>query len=103
MARPAHQPPNDVALPLTSVRVAVSGPVLTYVEWLATLRRGDTVRVRTHTGETMPSAMVTNETPCYVFVGRLKFWRRHGWQVERQGKQVYRMRLRLVRDEKELQ
>jgi hypothetical protein len=50
---------------------------------------------------TMPPAMVTNETPCYVFVGRLKFWRRHGWQVLQQSKKVYRMRLRLVRDERD--
>jgi hypothetical protein len=69
-------------------------------EWLATLKRGDMVRIRN--GDLhMPPAMVTNETPCYVFVGKLKFWRRHGWQVMRQGKRVYRMKLRLVRDEKE--
>lgn len=79
-----------------------AGPALTHTEWLSTLKRGDTVRVRTHTGDIMPAAMVTNETPCYVFVGKLKFWRRHGWQVKRQGKQVYRMRLRLIRDGFEL-
>lgn len=70
-----------------------------HTEWLATLKRGDVVRVRTHTGETMPAAMVTNDTPCYVFVGKLKFHRRHGWQVMRQGVRVYRMKLRLVRNE----
>jgi len=72
---------------------------MTHTEWLATLKRGDVVRVITHVGELMEPAKVTNETPCYVFVGKLKFHRRHGWQVERQGKRVYRMKLRLVRDE----
>lgn len=77
------------------------GAGLTHGDWLATLKRGDMVRVRTHMNVTMPPAMVTNDTPCYVFVGKLKFWRRHGWQVLQQSKKVYRMRLRLVRDEKE--
>lgn len=76
-------------------------PALTHTEWLATLKRGDMVRIRTHIGATMPPAMVTNDSPCYVFVGKLKFWRRHGWQVMRQSRCVYRMRLRLVRDDKE--
>jgi len=79
------------------------GAGLSHADWLATLKRGDLVRIRTHTGETMPPAMVTNETPCYVFIGKLKFHRRHGWQVSRQGNRVYRMKLRLVRDEMELQ
>ena len=57
------------------------------------------VRVVTHTGEVMPPAMVTNDTPCYVFVGKLKFHRSSGWQVARQGQRVYRMKLRLVRNE----
>ncbi len=100
---------------MTSARPALSTPVnpgtksdratsvwagLSHGEWLATLKRGDTVRVQ-NGHATMPAAMVTNETPCYVFVGKLKFWRRHGWQVARQGKRVYRMKLRLVRDERE--
>jgi hypothetical protein len=59
------------------------------------------VRVQNTDGSVMPPAIVTNEAPCYLFVGKLKFWRRHGWQVVRQSRAVYRMRLRLVRDEKE--
>lgn len=67
---------------------------LSYASWLATLKRGDLVRVRN--GDiTMPPAMVTNDTPRYVFVGKLKFHRRHGWQVARQSSCVYRMKLRL--------
>jgi hypothetical protein len=77
------------------------GAGLTHTEWLASLRRGDTVRVRTHMAVTMPPAMVTDATPCFVFVGKLKFHRCDGWQVAQQAKKVYRMRLRLVRDEKD--
>lgn len=76
-------------------------PALPYGVWLAGLLRGDTVLVQTHTGEIMPPAMVTDETPCYVFVGRLKFHRRNGWQVQRQSQRVYRMRLRLVRNKED--
>lgn len=75
---------------------------LSHSDWLATLKRGDLVRVRTHTGDTMPPAMVTNDTPCFVFTGKLKFHRGNGWQVARQSICVYRMKLRLVRDEDEL-
>lgn len=92
--------PTDGATPLYA-SVSARGPA-SHTEWLSTLKRGDLVRVSTHTGETMPAAMVTNETPCYVFVGKLKFHRRHGWQVMRQSSCVYRMKLRLVRDDKEL-
>jgi hypothetical protein len=99
MARPDALSPITCAVPL--LRSPVGAGLQTHTEWLATLRRGDTVRVRTHMDVTMPPAMVTNETPCYVFVGRLKFWRRHGWQVLQQSKKVYRMRLRLVRDERD--
>ena len=77
-----------------------AGPA-SYLDWLLSLKRESIVRVRTHVGFTMPPAMVTNDTPCYVFVGKLKFHRRHGWQVMRQSSCVYRMRLRLVRDETE--
>lgn len=100
MARPDALSPTKCAEPLLHSSVGVG--LQTHGEWLATLRRGDTVRVRTHMNVTMPPAMVTNETPCYVFVGRLKFWRRHGWQVLQQSKKVYRMRLRLVRNDEEL-
>jgi hypothetical protein len=69
-----------------------------HAEWLSSLRRGDTVRIR-NGEQTMPPAMVTNDSPCYVFVGKLKFHRRHGWQVKRG--RAYRMELRLVRNEQE--
>lgn len=72
-----------------------------HCDWLSSLRRGAMVRVQNTDGSVMPPAIVTNEAPCYLFVGKLKFWRRHGWQVVRQSRAVYRMRLRLVRDEKE--
>jgi hypothetical protein len=77
-----------------------AGPA-SYTEWLQTLKRDDMVRVRTHMNVTMPPAMVTDATPCYVFVGKLKFHRHNGWQVAQQYKRCYRMKLRLVRDEKE--
>jgi hypothetical protein len=96
ITRLQHFPSLDGAHPL--VAPLVLEPALTHTEWLTTLKRGSTVRVR-NGALTMPAAMVTNDSPCYVFVGRLKFWRRHGWQVKRGS--AYRMRLRLVRDEKE--
>jgi hypothetical protein len=96
--RPQHIPPTVSRPAERAVSVLGSG---SYHDWLATLKRGDIVRIRTHTGEVMPPAMVTNETPCYVFIGKLKFHRRNGWQVARQSSCVYRMKLRLVRDEKE--
>jgi hypothetical protein len=98
MARPTAQSYLPPPVPVPALG---GGPVLSHTEWLATLKRQDMVRVRTHMGKVMPPAMVTNDTPCYVFVGRLKFHRRNGWQVARQSQQVYRMRLRLVRDERE--
>jgi hypothetical protein len=76
-----------------------AGPA-SHTEWLSSLRRGDTVRVR-NGALTMPPAMVTNDSPCYVFVGKLKFWRRHGWQVKKGA--AYRQALRLVRNAEELQ
>jgi hypothetical protein len=81
----------------------VTGDVagLSHTDWLATIRRRDMVRVR-NGAMVMPPAMVTDETPCFVFIGKLKFHRRTGWQVARQSERVYRMKLRLVRNEDEL-
>lgn len=120
--RPLHSPNDGSAQPLNAT-VSVRGPVpkdarpalcpvaaernqtmpqatgrASHPDWLASLKRGDMVRVR-NGEETWPPAMVTNDSPCYVFVGKLKFHRRHGWQVARQSSCVYRMKLRLVRDE----
>lgn len=76
---------------------------MTYFEWLAQLKKGDMVMVRSHSGEVMPAATVTDATPCFLFVGKLKFWRDSGWQIKRQRQHVYRMKLRLVRNEQEFQ
>jgi hypothetical protein len=100
LTRPLHSPTSlDGANPLNTSST-VQGPA-SYHDWLRSLRRQHMVRVRTHTGETMPPAMVTDDSPCYVFVGRLKFHRRNGWQTARQSSCVYRMKLRLVRDERD--
>lgn len=99
MARPALFTP--VNLGMRTDEATSDGAGLSHREWLASLKRQHIVRVRTHTGDTMPPAMVTNETPCYVFIGKLKFRRSNGWQVARNAARCYRMRLRLVRNEKE--
>lgn len=87
---------------ITSVPPSCAGPALTHREWLAAMQTGDVTRVRTHTGDMMPPARVTNDTPRYLFIGKLKFRRGDGWQVKSNASRCYRMRLRLVRDEKEL-
>lgn len=66
-------------------------------EWLQRLRTGDVVLVRN--GRLHFRAPITDATPCYIFLGRLKFHRENGWQTCRQRKRVYRMCLRLVRTE----
>jgi hypothetical protein len=100
LTRLQPSPPTDgVANPLKATVCGLEPA--SHAEWLATLKRGDRVHVVNHTGMCMPSAMVTNETPCYVFVGKLKFHRRNGWQTARQSNCVYRMKLRLVRDERD--
>lgn len=91
---------SAVPAPDTS-RSAVAG--ISYHAWLQSLKRQHMARVLTHTGHVMPAAMVTNDTPQYVFIGKLKFRRGDGWQVARNASKCYRMRLRLVRDEKDPQ
>lgn len=100
LTRLAHiYPLLSADLPLKTVD-GVREPA-SYLDWLMQLKRQSIVRVRSHTGFVMPPAMVTNETPRYVFVGKLKFRRGDGWQVKRNAGRCYRMRLRLVRNEKE--
>lgn len=67
--------------------------------WLAALRAGDVVLVRN--GRLHFRAQVTDATPCYIFLGALKFHRDSGYQTGRQRRRVYRMCLRLVRSEDE--
>lgn len=99
MARPALLTPvNPGTVNQTGPQVYGRATPMTHTEWLASIKRGDLVRIRN--GDfVMQPAMVTDETPCYVFVGKLKFRRRDGWQVSRQSSCVYRMKLRLVRTE----
>ena len=95
LTRPLPQPPTDgVANPLKAT-VCGRGPA-SYFDWLALLKRPDVVLV--HTGQMHFRAEITDATPCYLFCGKLKFHRRHGWQVQRQSQRVYRMRYRLVRN-----
>lgn len=70
---------------------------LSHADWLRTLVKGDEVLVRN--GELHYRAQLTDATPCYLLVGKLKFRRDIGWIVKRQ--QRLRMRLRLVRNERE--
>jgi hypothetical protein len=67
--------------------------------WLTALHTGDIVLVRN--GRLHFRAPVTDATPCYIFVGALKFHRDSGIQTARQRSRVYRMYLRLVRTEDE--
>jgi hypothetical protein len=94
-SRPQHIP-QTVSRPAERT-VSVLGPA-SYLDWLLSLKRQSIVRVATHTGNVMEPAMVTNETPRYIFIGKLKFRRGDGWQVLRNARKCYRMRLRLVRD-----
>lgn len=86
-----------VTAELNQTKSQVTGPA-SYREWLLSLKRQHMVRVLTHADKLMPPAVVTDATPCYVFVGKLKFRRGDGWQVKRNAGRCYRMRLRLVRD-----
>lgn len=71
---------------------------MTNEEWLKQLKAGDSVLVRN--GRVHFPGTISNATPCYLFIGKLKFHRAHGWQTKRQRAKVYRMKLRIVRNEK---
>lgn len=62
-----------------------------HAQWLSTLQRGDGVIVRN--GAIHFAADITNATPCYLFIRKLKFHRATGWMVRPKG----RLNLRLVR------
>lgn len=74
---------------------------IAHTDWLKQLRGRDVVLVRN--GGLHSRAEVTDSTPCFLFIGKLKFRRDSGWQTTSQQRRVYRMKLRLVRNEKELQ
>lgn len=71
---------------------------MTNTEWLKQLKAGDVVLVRN--GQAHFPGTLTNTTPCFLFIGKLKFHRISGWQTKAQRKRVYRMKLRIVMDEK---
>lgn len=73
---------------------------LAHADWLKELRKGDVVLVQN--GPIYFRAEVTDATPCYVFTGKIKFRRDNGWQTAKQQRQVYRMKLRLVRNKEDL-
>lgn len=96
MARPAlptpvlPEPPTDRS---TSV-----GAGLSHTDWLATLKTASVVLVRN--GRLHFRSMLSDATPCFLHIGKLKFHRRHGWQVTKG--RAYLMELRLVRTAEEL-
>lgn len=92
----------DDANPLNAI-VTVRAPALSHREWLQTLNVDSPTRVLKHNGELMPTALITGKTPCFLWIGKLKFHRSSGWQVERNAGRCYRMKLRLVRNEKDCQ
>ena len=96
-ARPAV--PTPVNRELCKDATTPVGAGLSYHAWLATLQKRHGVKIRN--GRVTFPGMVTNATPCFVFVERLKFRRDNGWQVRRQWR--YKLRLRLVRNAEELQ
>lgn len=70
---------------------------MTQEEWLQQLKRGDVVLVRN--GQIHFPGTISNVTPKFLFIGKLKFHKRDGSQVKRQRARVYRMNLRLVMSE----
>ena len=80
-----------------SCRAAAS---ISRVQWLNSLKTGDIVLVRNHVHLHF-RAPITDATPCYLHVGKLKFHRLSGAQTNRQRRKVYRMRLLLVRSDTE--
>lgn len=74
------------------------GAGLSHREWLAGLQKRDGVKIRNC--RVVFPGMVTDATPCFIFVEKLKFRRDNGWQVRRQWR--YKLRLRLVRNAEEL-
>ena len=72
-------------------------PDITHRDWLQELRTGDVVLVRN--GLIHYRTQLTDATPCFLHVGRLKFRRDSGWIIISQ--QRFGTKLLLVRNEKE--
>ena len=66
--------------------------------WLQTLSKGDVVQIRNGNVMLEP-AKLSDATPCYLRIGKLKFHRGTGWLINRQ--QRCRLKLLLVRNAKE--
>lgn len=71
---------------------------LSRADWLSRLKTGDITLVRN--GRIHFRAQLTDATPCFLFIGKLKFHRIVGTLVKRL--RVNRLNLRLVRDEDDL-
>ncbi len=71
---------------------------ISYADWLKELRKRDVLLVRN--GDIHFRAELTDATPCFLLIGKLKFRRDDGRLVLRQ--RVNRMNLRLVRSERYL-
>jgi hypothetical protein len=98
-ARPCALSPASPERIQTVEQVMGAGLFADHAAWLAMLKTGDIVLVRN--GKLHFRAPVTDATPCFIKLDRLKFRRDNGWQTTRQRSKVYRMKLRLVRNEKE--
>lgn len=96
MARSAL--PNPVSSATQADGGTSDGAGLSHPQWLATLKTASIVLVRN--GRLHFRAMLSDATPCFLHIGKLKFHRRHGWQVKK--RRAYRMELRLVRTVEEL-
>lgn len=71
---------------------------LAHADWLKELRKDDVALVRN--GGLHCRSQITDATPCFIFIGKLKFRRDTGWQTSSQQRRVYRMKLRLVNSER---
>jgi hypothetical protein len=97
LTRPLHVPAPTDGLRTAERPVNVPGPA-SHSDWLRTLAKGDTVLVR-NGRHMLPAERLTDATPCFLKIGKLKFRRDSGWLVKKQ--QRNRLRLLLVRNEKE--
>lgn len=55
---------------------------MSHAAWLATLRTGDDVKVRN--GGLVFSSQITDDTPRFLFIGKLKYHRSTGWMTAAQ-------------------
>ena len=92
--------PRDDGTKTDAVTRDCAGSFEQYRRWLQSLKHGDAALVRN--GAIHFPVMISDGTPRFLFTGKLKFHRLDGWQVGRQAKRVYRMKLRLVRNKEDL-